>query len=317
MKQATDIPAIIVRGVVKSYGTVQALQGVDLSIEKGDFFALLGPNGAGKSTLINIISSLAHKSSGTIQVLGKDLDADRAAVKTCLGVIPQEFNFNIFEKVIDIIVQQAGYYGIKRSDALVRAEFLLKKLDLWEKRNAAARTLSGGQKRRLLIVRGLIHDPEILILDEPTAGVDVEVRHIIWEFIQELHAKGTTIILTTHYLEEAQNLCKTLAIINQGKIIEQCSVAQFLATHTEAQMCLELIEPHTVLPRGMEKLPYRCVLTSSERVTLYYPKGTPAWIIFNQLSEIGVRFQNVVLPEPKLEDLFLKQVSKNNAHIED
>ncbi len=212
----------------------EALKGIDLEVEEGDFFALLGPNGAGKSTAIGIISSLVTKSSGRVRVFGHDLDAEPEAVKACIGLVPQEFNFNQFEPVVEIVVNQAGFYGIPRAEAFRRAEESLRQLDLWEKRRQMARELSGGMKRRLMIARALVHRPRLLILDEPTAGVDIEIRHSMWTFLRELNRQGTTIILTTHYLEEAESLCRNIAIINHGRIVEQSRMEDLLyRLHTE------------------------------------------------------------------------------------
>lgn len=211
--------AIEIRGLRKTYqnGT-QALKGVDLTVASGDFFALLGPNGAGKTTIISIITSLTNKTEGEVKIFGTSIDADADKTKTYIGLVPQEFNFNIFEKVIDIITTQAGYYGIPRREALAYAETLLKELGLWEKKDSPAQQLSGGMKRRLMIARALIHKPALLILDEPTAGVDIEMRLGMWEFLRRMNAEGTTIILTTHYLEEAEQLCRNVAIINKGEV---------------------------------------------------------------------------------------------------
>ena len=221
--------ALSIKNLKKTYeGGVEALKGIDLEVKKGDFFALLGPNGAGKSTIINIIVDLVNKTSGDVKVFGIDIDDDREEAKMHIGIVPQEFNFNIFEKVFDIVVQQAGYYGIPKKMAEERAEKYLKQLDLWEKRNFASRTLSGGQKRRLMIARALVHEPQLLILDEPTAGVDIEIRRSMWKFISDLNTSGRTIILTTHYLEEAESLCRNIAIIDHGLIIENTSMKDFL-----------------------------------------------------------------------------------------
>jgi ABC-2 type transport system ATP-binding protein len=212
--------AVFVSGLRKTYeGGTQALKGIDLTIAEGDFFALLGPNGAGKTTLISIITGLVTKSEGEARVFDADITTQSSLSKTYIGLVPQEFNFNIFEKVIDIVATQAGYYGIPRPEALKRAEPILKSLGLWEKRNDPAQRLSGGMKRRLMIARALIHHPRLLILDEPTAGVDVELRRSMWTFLREMNAQGTTIILTTHYLEEAEQLCRNVAVINKGEIL--------------------------------------------------------------------------------------------------
>ena len=221
--------ALDIRNLRKTYSNgVEALKGVDLSVAEGDFFALLGPNGAGKTTLIGIVTSLVNKSSGDAIIFDASIEHNPSLAKTYIGVVPQEFNFNIFSKVIDIVTTQAGYYGIPRSESIPRAEQLLKDLGLWEKRNDTAQQLSGGMKRRLMIARGLIHNPKLLILDEPTAGVDVEMRLGMWDFLRKLNKEGTTIILTTHYLEEAEELCRNIAIINHGQIVVNKSMKELL-----------------------------------------------------------------------------------------
>lgn len=244
--------AIAVKDLRKTYAPqkgqregTEALKGVSLTVEEGDFFALLGPNGAGKTTLIGIVTSLVNKSGGEVKVFGVDIDKDRSLAKTHIGLVPQEFNFNIFEKVIDIVTTQAGYYGIPRAEALSRAEKLLKDLGLWEKKDMPSQTLSGGMKRRLMIARGLIHNPKLLILDEPTAGVDVEMRHGMWDFLRKLNKEGTTIILTTHYLEEAEALCRNIAIINKGTIVVNEPMQKLIESRGHAkleQIYLDLIK---------------------------------------------------------------------------
>jgi ABC-2 type transport system ATP-binding protein len=238
--------AVTIQSLRKVYDTgTEALKSVSLSIVKGDFFALLGPNGAGKTTLIGILSGLTNKSSGEVRVFGTSIDDNLELTKTHIGLVPQEFNFNIFEKVIDIITTQAGYYGIPRAQALIDAEPILKELGLWEKRNDKSMSLSGGMKRRLMIARALIHHPRLLILDEPTAGVDVELRRSMWEFMRTLNTSGTTIILTTHYLEEAEQLCRNVAIINKGAILVNESVAELKSSHGDRRLediFIELIE---------------------------------------------------------------------------
>lgn len=214
----------------------EALKGVSLTVAEGDFFALLGPNGAGKTTLIGIVTSLLRKTGGTAKVFGVDIDQDRSLAKTYIGLVPQEFNFNIFEKVIDIVTTQAGYYGIPHKEATARADALLKDLGLWDKRNVPAQALSGGMKRRLMIARGLVHAPKLLILDEPTAGVDVEMRRGMWDFLRKLNKEGTTIVLTTHYLEEAEALCRNIAIINKGAIVVNESMEQLLQSRGHAKL---------------------------------------------------------------------------------
>lgn len=224
--------AIQLSTLAKTYDNkVQALKSVNLTIEKGDFFALLGANGAGKTTIIGILTGLVNKTSGTVTVLGNDLDSSIDNVKASIGVVPQEFNFSIFEKVEDILVDQAGFYGMPRKLALPRAEELMKALGLWDKRHQPSRTLSGGMKRRLMVARALMHRPQILLLDEPTAGVDIELRRGMWDYLKQLNAEGTTIILTTHYLEEVEQLCRNVAIMKKGEIAHQSSVAELLTTY--------------------------------------------------------------------------------------
>jgi ABC-2 type transport system ATP-binding protein len=223
--------AIQITDLRKKYDKgIEALKGVSLTVEEGDFFALLGPNGAGKTTLIGILTSLVKKTGGDARIFDASIETNPSLAKTYIGVVPQEFNFNIFSKVIDIVVTQAGYYGIPRSKALPKAEELLKALGLWDKRDEPSQKLSGGMKRRLMIARGLIHSPKLLILDEPTAGVDVEMRIGMWDFLKKLNADGTTIVLTTHYLEEAEALCRNIAIINKGQIVVKDSMAGLLAS---------------------------------------------------------------------------------------
>ena len=238
--------AVVIQDLRKVYdtGTI-ALNGVSLSIDEGDFFALLGPNGAGKTTLIGILAGLTNKTGGEVTVFDTNIDTNHERAKTYIGLVPQEFNFNIFEKVLDIIITQAGYYGIARAQALHDAESILKELGLWEKRNEKAMTLSGGMKRRLMIARALIHHPRLLILDEPTAGVDVELRRSMWEFLKKMNANGTTIILTTHYLEEAEALCRNVAIINKGDIVVNEPTAALIHKHGDKSLediFIELIE---------------------------------------------------------------------------
>ena len=231
------MPAVSIKELKKTYkGGTTALNGVTLTVEDGDFFALLGPNGAGKTTIIGILTGLVVKSSGEASIFDANIDKQAERAKSYLGVVPQEFNFNIFEKVLDIVVNQAGYYGIPRTEALARAEVLLRELGLWEKRRDNAQKLSGGMKRRLMIARALIHSPRLLILDEPTAGVDVELRRSMWHFLRNLNASGTTIILTTHYLEEAEALCRNVAVINKGEILANESMESLLRRHGDKRL---------------------------------------------------------------------------------
>ncbi|THB72975.1 MAG: ABC transporter ATP-binding protein [Gammaproteobacteria bacterium] len=235
------MPALKIENLNKTYkGEVVALTDVSLSVEQGDFFALLGPNGAGKSTMIGIITSLVEKTSGAISIYGHDLFKQPALAKSMIGLVPQEFNFSLFETVEQIVVNQAGYYGVDYKTAKQRAEKYLKLLDLWDKRDTVSRNLSGGMKRRLMIARALLHEPQLLILDEPTAGVDIELRRSMWKFLRELNKQGLTIILTTHYLEEAEMLCRNVAIINHGKIIENTSVKDLLKKLDKEKFILDL-----------------------------------------------------------------------------
>jgi ABC-2 type transport system ATP-binding protein len=241
--------ALTLRALRKTYGTgFEALKGIDLTVPAGEFFALLGPNGAGKSTLIGIVSSLVKKSSGQVTIFGHDLDSDREAAKRCIGVVPQEFNFNQFDRVLNIVVNQAGYYGIARREAATRAERCLRQVDLWDRRNVVSRQLSGGMKRRLMIARALVHEPQLLILDEPTAGVDIEIRHSMWDFLRTINRAGTTVILTTHYLEEAENLCRHIAIINHGRIVVNRRMQDLLSEAQTHRYSLELREPLEHVP---------------------------------------------------------------------
>ena len=247
--------ALEISKLCKTYGNgFKALNSISINVEQGDFFALLGPNGAGKSTTLGIVSSLVNKSSGEVKIFGYDIEQDLVKAKTCLGVVPQEFNFNQFEKVGDILITQAGYYGIPATTAKTNAEYYLKKLGLWDKKDIPSRMLSGGMKRRLMIARALVHQPKLLILDEPTAGVDIELRRSMWAFLRELNEQGTTIILTTHYLEEAESLCRNIAIIDKGEILENTSMKTLLKTLNIETFILETDKVFTAPPeiRGFE-----------------------------------------------------------------
>jgi ABC-2 type transport system ATP-binding protein len=298
--------ALSIRNLTKTYKNgVQALQGIDLAVEEGDFFALLGPNGAGKTTAIGIISSLVTKTSGTAQVFGHDIDTDLEAAKKCLGLVPQEINFNQFEKVSTILVNQAGFYGIQRETAKERVEFWLKQLQLWEKRDAISRTLSGGMKRRLMIARALIHAPRLLILDEPTAGVDIEVRRSMWEFLRRINEEGTTIILTTHYLEEAESLCRHIAIIDEGRIIENDRMSTVLRKlHTET-FVLNLRQPLAAVP----ELPgYRIARTDDQTLEVEINKEQNLNHVFAALSATGIEVISMRNKANRLEELFMRLV---------
>lgn len=300
------IPALDVQALTKSYqGGLQALKGVDLRVEEGDFFALLGPNGAGKSTLIGIVASLVNKTSGQVQVFGHDLDLEPEGAKACIGLVPQEFNFNLFLPVAEILINQAGYYGIPRREARVRAERYLRQLDLWDRRGTEMRRLSGGMKRRAMIARALVHEPRLLILDEPTAGVDIEIRRSMWDFLRGLNRAGTTIILTTHYLEEAESLCRSVAIINHGEIAERSSVADLLGKlHTET-FVLNLKGRVSELPElgGF-------VLNAVDDCTLEVEMSREHTIngLFDALSRNGIEVISLRNKQNRLERLFLDMV---------
>lgn len=301
--------ALVIKNLTKTYKNgVQALKGVSFSVEKGDFFALLGPNGAGKSTTIGIISSLVNKSSGEIQILGKDLDAERSEAKRRVGVVPQEFNFNQFEKVFDILIAQAGYYGIPAALAAERAEFYLRRLGLWEKRHSSARMLSGGMKRRLMIARALVHEPELLILDEPTAGVDIELRRSMWEFLQEINQRGITIILTTHYLEEAETLCRRIAIIDQGNIVENTDMKSLLETLHVETFVLDIESPLQKAP-FIEGIEVR--LKDGRTLEVDVPKTAPLNDVFTALAEHNISVMSMRNKANRLEELFMRLVKRS------
>ena len=298
--------ALVLRQLTKVYKNgIKALKGIDLEVAEGDFFALLGPNGAGKTTAIGIITSLVNKTSGTVEVFGYDLDRQLEMAKSCIGIVPQEVNFNMFESVITIVVNQAGFYGIPRRLAKARAEKYLKQLQLWERRNSVARALSGGMKRRLMIARALMHEPKLLILDEPTAGVDIEIRRSMWEFLRKINDAGTTIILTTHYLEEAENLCRNVAIIEGGRIIERDTMANVLRKLQTETFVFNLSEALTTPP----ELPaYKTVLTDDHTVEVEVSKGQSLNDIFSQLSSQGVRVISMRNKVNRLEELFMRLV---------
>lgn len=302
--------ALVVENLKKTYSNgVEALKGIDFTVDEGDFFALLGPNGAGKSTVIGIISSLVNKSSGNISVFGYDVDDERTAAKCQIGVVPQEFNFPVFEKVHRIILDQAGYYGIERSVAAARAEKYLKQLGLWEKRNQQARMLSGGMKRRLMIARGLIHEPKLLILDEPTAGVDLELRLSMWDFIREINANGTSIILTTHYLEEAESLCSNIAIIDHGQIIENSKMSDLLSKlHTET-FILYLSESLKEIP-DLGNFESRLVEDRVLHVDVHKEQCMNE--LFTKLSTSGISVERMRNKSNRLEELFLRLTKRNS-----
>lgn len=299
--------ALDIAGLKKLYkGGVQALRGVDLTVEEGDFFALLGSNGAGKSTTIGIISSLVNATEGSVRVFEYDLQTEKEKAKACIGLVPQEFNFNQFETVLQIVLNQAGYYGVPRSVAKERAEKYLKQLDLWGKKDMAARTLSGGMKRRLMIARALMHEPRLLILDEPTAGVDIEIRRSMWDFLKTINQQGITIILTTHYLEEAEMLCRNIAIIDKGSIVENTSMKALLAKLNIETFILDLGEYST--SPAIEGFTSRLIDAHTLEVDVEKTAGLNP--VFSQLTEQGVPVLSMRNKSNRLEELFVTLVEQ-------
>ncbi|WP_018691574.1 ABC transporter ATP-binding protein [Algicola sagamiensis] len=297
--------ALAIQQLEKTYpNQVKAVQGIDLTVEKGDFFALLGPNGAGKSTTIGVISSLVNKTGGKVEVFGYNLETHLNEAKREIGLVPQEFNFNQFETVEQIVVNQAGYYGVPRKEAVKRAEKYLKQLDLWDKRNNRGRELSGGMKRRLMIARALIHEPKLLILDEPTAGVDIELRRSMWDFLRQINAQGITIILTTHYLEEAEMLCRNIAIIDKGKIVENTSMKSLLAKLNQETFILDT-DPMPFKPK-IEGLFSTWVDDHTLEVDV--EKSTALNDIFDKLSAAGITVKSMRNKANRLEELFVRLV---------
>ena len=296
--------ALEIIDLVKTYPTgVKAVQGINLTVEQGDFYALLGHNGAGKSTTIGIISALVNKTSGQVKVFGYDLDSNKATLKQQIGLVPQEFNFNQFERVIDVLVQQAGFYGINKSEALKRAEIWLKKLNLWEKRTHLTRELSGGMKRRVMIARALMHEPKLLILDEPTAGVDIELRRSLWQFLRELNEQGTTVILTTHYLEEAENLCRHIGIIQHGQLIENTTMKARLATLENEFFVLDVQKNVENRPLVIDGYAHRWLDENTLEVEVKRQQGLNK--LFEQFSQQGIEVLSMRNRANRLEELFI------------
>jgi len=304
--------ALSVRDLTKTYKNgVQALKGVDLDVAQGDFFALLGPNGAGKTTLIGIVTSLVNKSSGQVNVFGHDIDRDLEAAKACIGVVPQELNFNLFETPFTIVVNQAGFYGIPRPIARQRAEQYLKQLQLWDKRNNISRGLSGGMKRRLMIARALMHEPRLLILDEPTAGVDIEIRRSMWDFLREINERGTTIILTTHYLEEAETLCRNIAIIDGGRIVARDKMSSLLRRLNTEVFVLNLrnvLDKAPVLESSIAT-----TLTDDHTLEVEITKEQNLNEVFGQLSAQGIEVLSMRNKVNRLEEIFMRLVEARGA----
>ncbi len=305
------MPALSIRQLTKTYSNgIEALKGIDLDVEQGDFFALLGPNGAGKTTTIGIITSLVNKTGGQVSVFGHDIDREIAVAKSCIGIVPQEINFNQFESVETILINQAGFYGIPRQVARERAEKYLKQLQLWDRRKSVARSLSGGMKRRLMIARALVHEPRLLILDEPTAGVDIEIRRTMWEFLRETNERGVTIILTTHYLEEAENLCRHVAIIDKGRIIENDRMYNVLRKLQTETFVLNLREPLREAPN----LPgFGVVLVDDRTLEVEASKDKSLNDIFVRLAAQGIDVVSMRNKVNRLEELFMRLVSRASA----
>lgn len=300
--------ALVLEGLKKTYkGGVEAVKGISLEVKQGDFFALLGPNGAGKSTTIGIISSLVQKSAGTVSVFGYDIDKQLEYAKLCIGLVPQEFNFNQFETVLQIVVNQAGYYGVPKAVALERAQKYLSQLDLWEKRNSQSRELSGGMKRRLMIARALMHQPKLLILDEPTAGVDIELRRSMWAFLKQINQQGVTIILTTHYLEEAEMLCRNIGIIDKGILVECTSMKALLSKLNMETFILDLRRNISAAPslNGMV-----CRLTDPHTLEVDVAKEHNLNDVFSQLTAANVEVLSMRNKSNRLEELFVELVKK-------
>ena len=300
--------ALEISNLKKVYkGGTEALKGIDLKVKEGDFFALLGPNGAGKSSTIGIIGSLVNKTSGQVKIFDIDIDVNFPEAKRLLGVVSQEVNFGGFEKVLDIIVTQGGFYGIPAKDALIKAESVMRRLGLWDKRSDQARTLSGGYKRRLMIAKALIHEPKLLILDEPTAGVDIELRREMWEFLREINANGTTIILTTHYLEEAEQLCKNIAIIDHGDIVENTTMKELLSRLDVQAFVLDIDKPITEAPT-IEAFPMR--LDDPTTLVAAVSKGNNINNLFKLLSEQSIQVNSMRNESNRLEELFIEMVKR-------
>jgi ABC-2 type transport system ATP-binding protein len=305
------MPALSIKNLTKTYSNgIRALKGIDLEVESGDFFALLGPNGAGKTTAIGIISSLVSKSAGEVKIFGHSIDSDLEAAKSCIGLVPQELNMNLFDTVLNIVVNQAGYYGIERHSAMRQAEKYLTELRLWDRRFDIARNLSGGMKRRLMIARALVHEPKLLILDEPTAGVDIEIRRSMWDFLRATNEAGTTIILTTHYLEEAENLCRHVAIIDDGRIIENASMSAILRKLQREVFVLSLadkLEASPDLPGFESSLIDECELEVA------VDSGADLNTLFSALDERGIRVLSLRNKANRLEEMFMELVDKKQV----
>tara|TARA_B100000749_G_scaffold262895_1_gene236133 strand:- start:354 stop:1268 length:915 start_codon:yes stop_codon:yes gene_type:complete len=302
--------ALEINNLTKIYpNKLIALNSINLNVNQGDFFALLGPNGAGKSTAIGIICDLTRKTSGSVKVFGHCIDENNDAAKSCIGIVPQEINFSLFETCLEIVVNQGGYYGIKRSHATKRAEKYLRKLNLWEKRNERSRNLSGGMKRRLMIARALVHEPKMLILDEPTAGVDVELRRSMWDFLIDINQQGVTIVLTTHYLEEAESLCKNIAIINHGKIVENTSMKELLSKLNKETFIFDLNNPIKELPNLDD---YNLKLIDTTTIEVEVDRERNINKLFEILTKKNIDITSMRNKTSRLEELFLKLLNNKD-----
>jgi len=302
--------ALSIQNLKKTYSNgFTALKGIDLEVESGDFFALLGPNGAGKSTAIGIICSLVNKSSGSVSIFGYDLVKETAKAKSCIGLVPQEINFNQFETVKNIVLNQAGYYGIPKKQAIKNTEKCLKQMALWDKRDSVSRRLSGGMKRRVMIARALVHQPRLLILDEPTAGVDIEIRRSMWEMMEQVNKQGTTIILTTHYLEEAESLCRNIAIINNGMIVENTGMSELLTRIKKDHFVLDLAKPIFEIPQ-IDGYDFELELADNKVLNVTVPKGKNLNPLFQQLTEKNIDVLSLKNKTNRLEQLFMDLVNE-------
>jgi ABC-2 type transport system ATP-binding protein len=307
--------ALSISNLTKVYGNgIQALRGIDLEVAQGDFFALLGPNGAGKTTAIGVITSLVTKTSGQVRVFGHDIDTDLNAAKACLGVVPQEINLNVFDYVLNIVINQAGFYGIPKKVALHRAQACLEQLQLWDRRKEVARNLSGGMKRRLMIARALVHSPRLLILDEPTAGVDIEIRRSMWQFLKDINSAGTTIILTTHYLEEAENLCRHLAIIDHGRVIKNLPMAEFLRTLSQQDY---LISTRDALPTVPELNGFHVSQVNAHEIEVEVPADKDLNDLFSALNAKNIHVMSLRNKTNRLEELFFDLTERNSGDVSD
>jgi len=300
--------ALEINNLKKIYsGGTEALKGISLKVQEGDFYALLGPNGAGKSSTIGIIGTLVTKTSGSVKIFDTDIDTDVAIAKSMLGVVSQEINFSQFEKVLDIVTTQAGFYGIKKRIAAPKVEEMLKRLGLWDKRNDQARTLSGGYKRRLMIAKALIHEPKLLILDEPTAGVDIELRREMWSFLKEINEKGTTIILTTHYLEEAEQLCRNIGIIDNGEIVADTSMKDLLSRLDVQGFVMDLEQP---LDNEPTVEGFKLKLEDSSTLVAAVNKDKSINSLFAELNKLGIKVKSMRNESNRLEELFIEMIKK-------